>query len=148
MKYKAKTISSLQTQIVAMLTDEPPKPVRVGVLDDPVGMALANGKLIVYLAGGHSVLIVGCNDTGTQFLYIDPWGDGSKMEYKGGIAGFTPTGKCRQLGMFELVKDETRLADESDKGRWTLMRQTTDSEGTFNTGSDNFLEAVAGPWRF
>ena len=37
--------------------------------------------------------------------------------------------------MFELVKDETRLADESDKGRRTLMRQTTDSEGTFNAGS-------------
>jgi hypothetical protein len=128
-KYKAKTISSLQTQIVAMLTDEPPKPVRVGVLDDPVGMALVNGKLIAYLAGGHSVLIVGCNRTGTQFLYIDPWGDGSKMEYKGGIAGFTPTGKCRQLGMFELVKDETRLADESDKGRWTLMRQRSIARG-------------------
>jgi len=45
------------------------------------------------------------------------------------------------------VKDPKRLADPADAGRWTLLRQSLDSEGTFNTGSGNYLEVVAGPWR-
>ena len=44
--------------------------------------------------------------------------------------------------MFELVKDETRLADESDKTRRTLMRQTTDSEGTFNAQTPSKFREV------
>lgn len=50
---------------------------------NPVGMPIYDGKLIAYNAGGHSVIIVGCNAAATQFLYIDPWGGGSWMEYKG-----------------------------------------------------------------
>ena len=155
-KYKAKTISSLQTQLAAMLADG--KPVRVGVLDGPINMGTVYNKqgqlvyfprnLVAYHAGGHSVLIVGCNEGITKFLYIDPWGSGSQMEYLGGITGNKAPGKCQQLGMFEFVKDNDRLVSPADAGRWNLMRTTMDTEGTFNRGEGNYLEVVAGPWRF
>lgn len=149
-------MTSLQTQLAAMLADE--KPVRVGVLDGPLDMDTVYNQqgqlvyfprnLVAYHAGGHSVLIVGCNEGSTRFLYIDPWGSGSQMEYLGGIIGNTAPGKCQQLGMFEFVKDNDRLVSPADAGRWNLMRTTMDTEGTFNRGEGNYLEVVAGPWRF
>ncbi len=48
-------------------------PVLVGVVYSPSTAMLSGGELEVTRGGGHTVLIVGCDDAGTKFLYIDPY---------------------------------------------------------------------------
>jgi len=142
-KYKPAKIVSLQTHIGAMLRDH--KPVRVGVLDSPIGMKPVNGRLIAYFAGGHSVLIVGANAANTQFLYIDPWAAGSKMQYTGGIAGNKFSETSEFIGLFDTEDDPDRRLKATDPNN-NIIRQSITTEGTFNRAADNYLEVEAGPW--
>lgn len=143
LKYRPERIAHLKTQIVAALAQG--KAVRVGVIDDPFGMPVVNGKLIAYHTGGHTVLIVGCNEAQTEFMYIDPWGNGTYMEYGGGIDGNRFPDKCRHLGRFVLTYDASRRARGSDT-RPNLMRQSPLTEGTFSEARGNFLEVVSAPF--
>jgi hypothetical protein len=61
-------------------------PVLVGCTYDPNNKMLKKGQLDPGADGGHSVLIVGCNDAKTEFLYVDPFAGASYMRYTGGIA--------------------------------------------------------------
>ena len=101
-------------------------------------MTISNGALQPNSSGGHFVLIVGCSDDGNKFLYVDPWYYGSKLLYKGGVAGSPsqPTNPCYFLGEFET---------DAASGRGPVLRQTRDSESSFNSAANNFLEVVAGP---
>ena len=143
LRYKPSTIQTLQTRFKTFLTKG--IPVRVGVVDRPDVMKPVNGKLIAYFAGGHTVLIVGCDKAATQFLYIDPWGWGSEMLYQGGISSDLLTDKCEYLGVFTATYDKDRLLKSSDAGKANVLRQDPSTEGTFNTASGNFLEVVSGP---
>jgi hypothetical protein len=120
-------------------------PARVGVLDRPDVMTPQNGKLISYLAGGHTVLIVGCDDTLTKFLYIDPWYNGSKMKYEGGIAGNEFRVESQSIGILEVTHDANRRIKPGDTSA-NIIQQSRKTEGTFKFINDNFLEVVAGPW--
>ncbi|MEZ5584131.1 MAG: hypothetical protein R3F37_16540 [Candidatus Competibacteraceae bacterium] len=56
--------------------------------------------------GGHTVLIVGCNNSKDRFLYIDPCKGMSKLKYEGGIV---PTGvECDFLGLFRIESSGLR----------------------------------------
>jgi hypothetical protein len=148
-KYKSAKIAAVVAQIVAALNKR--QAVRVGVLDDPVDLAtgfrmqIIDGKLIAYYGGGHSVIIVGCNAAGTEFLYIDPWGGGSALEYKGGIAGNQVAGKCEQLGLFTLLHDPDRKATSTDNAP-NMIRGSALTEGSFNVAAGNYLEVVSAPF--
>ena len=61
-------------------------PVLVGVVYNPSTAMLSGGELEVTRGGGHTVLIVGCNDGGTKFLYIDPYPKSSHLRYEGGMS--------------------------------------------------------------
>ena len=139
-KYKPEKITALIAKIVAALKKDLAVP--VAVLDDPVGMQIDDGKLIAYNAGGHSVIIVGCNHDTNQFLYIDPWGGGSHMEYKGGIAANRVPGKCVHLGLFDVINDPDRRFKPSDISA-NLIRGSASTEFTFNLAKNNFLEVVS-----
>lgn len=109
--------------------------VRVGVVDSPSPAMLSKaGILQATLSGGHTVLIVGCNAAADEFLYVDPWWGGSKLQYKGGIGKDPYPEKCEFLGIFEVVTTS----------RGPVMKTKKSSEGTF-TG-DTVLEVVSGPW--
>jgi hypothetical protein len=84
------------------------------------------------------VLIVGCSDDGNKLLYVDPWFGGSKLVYKGGVAGSPsqPTAPCLFLGEFET---------DAASRRGPVLRQTRASESSFNSAANNSLEVVAGP---
>lgn len=147
-KYRPEKIAALTTQIVAALTDG--KAVRVGVIDNPVRtpvgtLAGVTGKLIAYRAGGHTVIIVGCNSAATEFLYIDPWGGGSWMEYKGGIPGNQVPGKCAQLGILTVTDDPDRRVRSTDRGN-NLIRSSQLTEGSFNEADGTYLEVVSAPF--
>jgi len=142
-KYKPEKILSLQTHIGAMLRDH--KPVRVGVLDSPIGMRPINGHLVAYFAGGHSVLIVGANAANTQFMYIDPWTTGSQMQYKGGIAGNTFSEVSQFIGLFDTEYDPNRRLKATDT-RKNIIIESKLTEGSFTRAGGNFLEVEAGPW--
>jgi hypothetical protein len=144
LKYRPERIARLKTQIAAALADG--KAVRVGVIDAPIGMPVVNGKLIAYHTGGHTVLIVGCNEAQTEFMYIDPWGNGTSMEYKGGIAGNKFPHACRHLGLFVLTNDSDRRVTGDDGSRPNIMRQSRLTEGTFSEARGNFLEVVSAPF--
>jgi hypothetical protein len=143
-KYKTKKILDLRTRIGKMLREH--KPVRVGVLDSPIGMRPVNGYLVSYFAGGHSVLIVGADKNNKQFLYIDPWVGGSKLQYKGGIAGNTFSEISEFIGLFDTEADADRRWKASDVGD-NIIRESITSEGTFSRAKDNYLEVVAAPWK-
>jgi hypothetical protein len=121
--------------------------VRVGVVDAVVPNSVVNGKFVAYNWGGHTTLIVGCNYTLTEFLYIDPWEGSSNMEYKGGIPGNKFPEKCWQLGLFVLTEDPDRRVRPTDKGP-NLMRQSRLTEGTMGEGNGRFLEVVSAPFQF
>lgn len=160
-KYTADTILRVELAIKSRL--EKGIPVRVGVLDGPVGMRVHDHKLVATDGGGHTVLIVGCGkDLEKLFLYIDPWGGplrtyegreeqfgGSKMKYGGGIAGASRPDWCLYMGMFEAKFDPTRAAISNDAGeklgRPNILRQTIATEDGFNTLEDSYLEIVDGP---
>jgi hypothetical protein len=142
-KYKPEKILSIGTHIGQMLREH--KPVRVGVLDSPIGMTTINGGIIAYHAGGHSVLIVGANKANTQFMYIDPWYGGSKMQYKGGIANNKFSEECEYIGLFDTEYDPDRRLKATDI-RKNIIRESTTTEGTFTRADGNYLEVEAGPW--
>jgi hypothetical protein len=163
-RYTAETILRVELAIRALLARG--VPVRVGVLDSPVGMPVHDHKLVATDSGGHTVLIVGCNRNSSEFLYIDPWGGpprthkgkfvqftGSKMKYEGGIAGAMPTDECLYMGMFvakyystRAVKPSGFFPDFAEKFGWpNILRQKRSTENGFNTLSGTYLEIVSGP---
>jgi hypothetical protein len=145
-KYRSQRVETLRGQILRALNDG--QAVRVGVLDNPLGMTPESGDLVAYYPGGHTVLIVGHTDDGTQFLYIDPWSGGSMMEYQGGIVGnkFLP-GKCCQIGKLIVTHDPDRRVNRSDIGR-NIIRQHPDTYGAFSLANNppNYLEVVSAPF--
>ncbi len=102
-KYRSDVITKVRLKIVELLKKG--KPVRVGVLDSPVGMVPHKHSLYAWDAGGHTVVIVGCDNTGMNFMYVDPWLGGSKMNYAGGIL---PPFACESMGVFTAQADGTR----------------------------------------
>ena len=145
-KYRSTMVEWLRAQILKALGDG--FAVRVAVVDDPTAITPQNGALVAYSAGGHTIVIVGCNANGTEFLYIDPWGGGSQMEYKGGIPGAKFPGACLQIGKLIVASDPDRRAKPGDTGN-NIIREHPDTQGTFKyTGSGgNYLEVVAGPFK-
>jgi hypothetical protein len=111
----------------------------VGLVYSPSTVVQANRSLNETGDGGHSVPIVGCNATGTDFLYIDVYQDGSKLKYLGGHAGRDLFPKeCNYLGVFELGPDAARGCD--------VLRARDGTAGPSNVFSgDQFLEVVSGP---
>ena len=144
-KYRPEAVEALRGQIVRSLSDG--NAVRVGVLDDPVTgqMTPENGNLVAYRAGGHTLLIVGCTDDGLQFLYIDPWTGGSKMEYKGGIAGNTFSGECAQIGKLIVTHDPGRRVKSTDT-RNNIIRMHVDTQALFRYDNNSYLEVVSAPF--
>ena len=69
-------------------------PALVGCAFDPKTSMLKDGHLQATRDGGHTVLIVSCNEAATEFLYVDPYPGGSTMKYKGGIAADSYPPKC------------------------------------------------------
>jgi hypothetical protein len=110
-------------------------PVLVGCAFDPKTSMLKDGHLQATRDGGHTVLIVGCNEdqAATEFLYIDPYPGGSTMKYKGGIAADSYPSKCFFLGLFkvELLK------------RGPVLRSYRESDGEWS--GDKYLEVISGP---
>jgi hypothetical protein len=120
-------------------------PVRVGVLDGPVGMFVQDRKLIAHVAGGHTTLIVGCDKAASTFMYIDTWPGGSKLKYQGGIPGpGAPKDPCLYMGLFNTECYFTRSLKNNSSAP-NLLRQDRNTEGNFNTGRENYLEIVSGP---
>lgn len=108
--------------------------IRVGAVHRVYASSIAgNGALQPNLDGGHYVLIVGCDDAGSRFLYIDPWPTGSQLRYEGGMPGLIPAGPCLFLGRLEWEHGS----------RGPVLRQTHDSWGSFS--NDHFLEITCGP---
>ena len=110
-------------------------PVLVGCAFDPKTSMLKDGHLQATRDGGHTVLIVSCNEdeAATEFLYVDPYPGGSTMKYKGGIAADSYPPKCFFLGLFkvELLK------------RGPVLRSHRDSDGEWS--GDKYLEVISGP---
>lgn len=146
-KYRAATITKVRFAIQALLARG--VRVRVGVLDSPVGMHVENHKLVAWYAGGHSVVIVGCDKSASEFLYIDPWGGprfgGSKMKYEGGISGAGPSEECLYMGIFIAQSNGTRRVEDSDTDEPNILREKWSTEGSFNSVPGNYLEIVSGP---
>jgi hypothetical protein len=144
LKYKPERIRTLEMQIFEALRKG--KAVRVGVVDSPTTMTPEGGSLVAYRAGGHTVLIVGARKTATwRFLYIDPWGGGSKMKYEGGIAGNKFQFECSHLGLLVSTHDPARKVRPSDSGN-NIIRQDVDTQYSFNYNAGNFLEVVSAPF--
>ena len=110
-------------------------PVLVGCAFDPKTSMLKDARLQATRDGGHTVLIVGCNEdeAATEFLYVDPYPGGSTMKYKGGIAADSYPSKCFFLGLFkvELLT------------RGPVLRSHRDSDGEWS--GDKYLEVISGP---
>ena len=143
-KYRPERIQTLVTQIMATLDSN--TAVRVGVVDSPTRMTPKSGKLVAYESGGHSVLIVGYSSKAPlRFLYIDPWGGGSKMQYKGGIAGNKFATECPQLGLLVVTHDPSRQLKPGDS-RNNIIKQDASTQYSFSDGAGNFLEVVSSPF--
>jgi len=106
-------------------------PVLVGVVYNPLIATLQGGEIAVTRGGGHTVLIVGCNDSGSKFLYIDPYPESSKLRYTGGISRSPFSQICDFLGTFEIG---------DLYGRTGILRQSPGSVGVLSE-----LEVVSGP---
>jgi hypothetical protein len=106
-------------------------PVLVGVVYNPSTAMLSGGELEVTRGGGHTVLIVGCNDGGTKFLYIDPYPKSSHLRYEGGMSRSPFSVTCEFLGTFEIG---------DLYGRTGILRQSAGSVGILGE-----LELVSGP---
>ena len=111
-------------------------PVMVGCAMDPNTAMLSAGHLQATRMGGHTVLIVGCNDTATEFLYVDPYPGGSTLKYQGGVAADSYPPKCFFLGLFkvdsweDLVGRGPVLSYKNNDGEWSGFR---------------YLEVISGP---
>jgi hypothetical protein len=142
-KYRSDRIETLRNQIVRALNDG--SAVRAAVVDVPTIITPTHGYLVTYATGGHTVVIVGCTTDGKQFLYIDPWGGGSQMEYQGGIAGAKFKDPCLQIGKFIVDYDPDRRVSAADT-KPNMIREHVDTQGSFTYSSGNFLEIVAAPF--
>jgi len=144
LKYKPEKIRTLEMQIFEALRKG--KAVRLGVVDRPKDMTPEGGSLVAYRDGGHTVLIVGASKTATwRFLYIDPWGGGSKMKYQGGIAGNKFQFECSQLGLLVSTHDPDRRVKSTDSGN-NIIRQDVATQYAFSDARGNFLEVVSSPF--
>ena len=142
-KYRSDRVETVRGQILRALGDG--AAVRAAVVDSPTDITPTNGYLVAYAGGGHTVVIVGCSTDGMQFLYIDPWGGGSQMEYKGGIAGNKFAGDCYQIGKLIVEYDPDRRVNASDT-KANIIREHKDTQGTFKYADDSYLEVVACPF--
>ncbi|HLX44323.1 MAG TPA: hypothetical protein VKR43_12850 [Bryobacteraceae bacterium] len=141
-RYTTKTIEKVRNAIKLILHKG--IPVRVGVLDSPVGMFVQDQKLIAYYAGGHTTLIVGCDKNASEFMYIDTWPGGSQMPYEGGIVNTNFSGPCWYMGRYLAEYYYTRLVPGDKAGPPNLIRSDLTTAGSFN-GFRNYLEIVSGP---
>jgi Papain-like cysteine protease AvrRpt2 len=139
-KYRSDVITKVRQKIVSLLTKS--MPVRVGVLDSPVGMMPHDHKLIAWDAGGHTVVIVGCDKNGMNFMYVDPWFGGSKMTYEGGL--MQPI-ECNSMAIFNAQMHGERKVEDDPLSVPNLLVQRWDTYGTFSWARGNYLEVVAGP---
>jgi hypothetical protein len=114
-------------------------PVLVGCTYDPNNAMLQDGHLNAGLNGGHSVLIVGCNEAKTEFLYVDPFPGASYMPYTGGIAADSYPPECFFLGVCKVSSFEEVV------GRGPVLRKHDQARG--NWGGDRYLEVISGPKR-
>ncbi|HEX2885637.1 hypothetical protein [Vineibacter terrae] len=112
-------------------------PVLVGCAFDPKTSMLKDGHLQATRDGGHTVLIVGCNETAREFLYVDPYPGGSTMTYKGGIAADSYPSKCFFLSTFKVDSFQELV------GRGPVLRSSRDSDGEWSR--DKYLEVISGP---
>ena len=112
-------------------------PVMVGCATDPNSGMLKDNHLQATRTGGHTVLIVGCNDAATEFLYVDPYPGGSTLVYKGGVAAdsYHPS-KCFFLGLFKVDAWEDVL------GRGPVLSYK-DNDGGWS--GSKYLEVISGP---
>jgi len=112
-------------------------PVLVGCATDPSSTMLKDGHLQATRTGGHTVLIVGCNDAATEFLYVDPYPGGSTLVYQGGVASdsYHPS-KCFFLGLFKVDSWEDVL------GRGPVLSYK-DNDGGWS--GSKYLEVISGP---
>jgi hypothetical protein len=112
-------------------------PVMVGCAIEPKTSMLKDGHMQATSNGGHTVLIVGCNEAATEFLYVDPYPGGSTMKYTGGIASdsYTPS-KCYFLGQFKVDPQEEA------HGRGPVLSYR-DSDGEWS--GPKYLEVISGP---
>jgi hypothetical protein len=112
-------------------------PVMVGCAMDPNTAMLKGGHLQATRTGGHTVLIVGCNDAATEFLYVDPYPGGSTLIYQGGVAAdsYHPP-KCFFLGLFKVDAWEDVL------GRGPVLSYK-DNDGEWS--GSRYLEVISGP---
>jgi hypothetical protein len=136
-KYKEATLKKGLEMIQKRLMKK--WPIVVGLTYRPSWSVQSGGWLKPTDGGGHSVLIVACNDTADKFIYFDPYPKGSKLKYAGGPAGTNafPVA-CEFLGLFEAKHDATRGSK--------VLRQdpATQISGEIFDG-DQFLEVVSGP---
>ena len=103
---------------------------------------------MAYRAEGHTVLIVGARKTATwRFLYIDPWGGGSKMKYGGGIAGDKFQFECSHLRLLISTHDPARKIRSTDSGN-NVVRQDVDTQYSFNYTAGNFLKLFQRHFQF
>ncbi len=112
-------------------------PVLVGCAYEPKTSMLNEGHLQATRDGGHSVLIVGCNATATEFLYVDPFPGGSNLKYTGGIAADAYPPLCFFLGVFKVDSLQELI------GRGPLLRKHPDKNGPW--AGDRYLEVISGP---
>lgn len=111
-------------------------PVLVGCAMDPNTGMLKDGHLQATRTGGHTVLIVGCNEAATEFLYVDPYPGGSTLPYKGGVAADSYPGKCFFLGLFKVDPLE------ESQGRGPVLSYK-DNDGEWS--GPRYLEVISGP---
>ncbi len=144
--YDGKTLERGRKAIQAHLKAK--HPVITGITYQPSSAVQSNGSLKETGAGGHTVLIVGCDADAKNFLYLDPYGPdgsgkpdflGSDLQYLGGPKGanaFPDT--CRYMGMFETIRDKDRGCD--------VLRQSaaTQASGGMFSG-EQYLEVISGP---
>ncbi len=151
LKYHNDTIQRVRLKMHGFL--KAGTPVRVGVVDRPKDMGLHKPydptrkgyDLWAYDDGGHTVLIYGCDMSAHEFIYLDPWGGGSKLEYNGGLASPARHSMCVYMGAFETKFEAGRMAPGGTSPKFNLLRQTVNSEWGFTTAGDNYLEIISGP---
>jgi hypothetical protein len=111
-------------------------PSLVGVVYIPSTAMQPSGTFNVTDTGGHTVLIVGCSADEKKFLYIDPFQEGSKLKYLGGVTGHGVFPDSNYLGMFEY--------QPASRGTSDVLRSITPGNSPTFQG-DQFLEVVSGP---
>jgi hypothetical protein len=106
-KYDQATVERAQRKIRQILEKKTAVRVGVSLAGAATRMTVIGGDLVAYHAGGHYVLIVGCNSAADEFLYVDPLPSASRLEYEGGIQVLANPGshECNHLGIFQVHRD-------------------------------------------